>query len=61
LPTQTYLNGDESPTKENLLKSWLQTFVAGTFMVFALRQSRRHDHYRTAGHDVRRRHGLRLG
>ena len=40
LPTQPHLNGDESPTKEGLIKSWLWTFVAGTFTVFALRGSR---------------------
>jgi transposase len=40
LPTQTHLNGDESPTKEGPVKSWLWTFVAGTFTVFALRGSR---------------------
>ena len=40
LPMQTHLNGDESPTKEGLIKSWLWTFVARTFTVFALRGSR---------------------
>jgi transposase len=40
LPTQSHLNGDESPTKEGPVKSWLWTFVAGTFTVFALRGSR---------------------
>ena len=40
LPSQTQLNGDESPTKEGSIKSWLWTFVAGTFTVFALRGSR---------------------
>lgn len=40
LPTQPQLNGDESPTKEGPVKSWLWTFVAGTFTVFALRGSR---------------------
>ena len=40
LPTQPRLNGDESPTKEGPVKSWLWTFVAGTFTVFALRGSR---------------------
>lgn len=40
LPTQPHLNGDESPTKEGPVKSWLWTFVAKTFTVFALRGSR---------------------
>jgi transposase len=40
LPTQPHLNGDESPTKEGPIKSWLWTFVAATFTVFALRGSR---------------------
>ncbi len=40
LPTQPRLNGDESPTKEGPVKSWLWTFVASTFTVFALRGSR---------------------
>ena len=40
LPTQTQLNGDESPTKEGPVKSWLWTFVAPAFTVFALRGSR---------------------
>ena len=40
LPAQPHLNGDESPTKEGPVKSWLWTFVAGTFTVFALRGSR---------------------
>src|SRR5262249_20496680 len=40
LPTQPHLNGDESPTKEGPVKSWLWTFVAETFTVFALRGSR---------------------
>lgn len=40
LPAQPQLNGDESPTKEGLVKSWLWTFVAKTFTVFALRGSR---------------------
>ena len=40
LPAQPQLNGDESPTKEGSAKSWLWTFVAQTFTVFALRGSR---------------------
>jgi transposase len=40
LPYQPRLNGDESPTKEGPVKSWLWTFVASTFTVFALRGSR---------------------
>jgi len=40
LPTEPQLNGDESPTKEGPVKSWLWTFVARTFTVFALRGSR---------------------
>ena len=40
LPAQPRLNGDESPTKEGQVKSWLWTFVAQTFTVFALRGSR---------------------
>ena len=40
LPTQLQLNGDESPTKEGDIKSWLWTFVAPLFTVFALRGSR---------------------
>lgn len=40
LPSQPQLNGDESPTKEGPVKSWLWTFVAQTFTVFALRGSR---------------------
>lgn len=40
LPAEPQLNGDESPTKEGPVKSWLWTFVAGTFTVFALRGSR---------------------
>ena len=40
LPSQPRLNGDESPTKEGTNKSWLWTFVAATFTVFALRGSR---------------------
>lgn len=40
LPTQPVLGIDESPTKEARTKSWLWTFVAGTFTVFALRTTR---------------------
>lgn len=40
LPSQSHLHGDESPTKEGPVKSWLWTFVAGTFTVFAVRGSR---------------------
>lgn len=40
IPAQPQLNGDESPTKEGPVKSWLWTFVAATFTVFALRGSR---------------------
>jgi hypothetical protein len=37
LPTQSPLGIDESPTKEAKTKSWLWTFVAGLFTVFAPR------------------------
>ena len=40
LPTQEQLSIDESPTKQQLLKAWLWTFVAQTFTVFALRTTR---------------------
>lgn len=40
LPTERVLGIDESPTKEARLKSWLWTFVAGTYTVFALRGTR---------------------
>lgn len=40
LPKQSRLNGDESPTKEGPVKSWLWTFVAERFTVFAFRGSR---------------------
>lgn len=40
LPSQPHLSGDESPTKQIMLKSWLWTFVAKRFTVFALRNSR---------------------
>ena len=41
LPTQRQLNIDESPSKQGPLKTWLWTFVAKTFTVFALRGSRK--------------------
>lgn len=41
LPTQGQLNIDESPHKQGPLKTWLWTFVATTFTVFALRHSRK--------------------
>ncbi len=37
LPTEPVLGIDESPTKEARLKSWLWTFVASTYTVFAPR------------------------
>lgn len=40
LPTEAVLGIDESPTKEGRRKSWLWTFVAGTYTVFALRTTR---------------------
>lgn len=40
LPTQPHLNIDESPTKEASRKSWLWTFVAKPFTVFAVRATR---------------------
>ena len=40
LPTEPVLGIDESPTKEARLKSWLWTFVAGSYTVFALRTTR---------------------
>lgn len=40
LPTQPHLNIDESPTKEASRKSWLWTFVAKSFSVFAVRATR---------------------
>lgn len=40
LPTQPQLNGDESPTKEGAARSWLWTFVAKSFTVFAQRPTR---------------------
>jgi transposase len=43
LPAQTVLNIDESPTKEGPHKSWLWTFVAAGFTLFACRTSRAAD------------------
>lgn len=43
LPKQPVLCLDESPTKERAAKSWLWTFVAATFTVFACRLSRAAD------------------
>jgi transposase len=40
LPTEPVLGIDESPTKEASHKSWLWTFVASTYTVFALRTTR---------------------
>lgn len=40
LPSQSALNGDESPTKQANTKAWLWTFVAKRFTVFALCGSR---------------------
>lgn len=40
LPTEAVLGIDESPTKEARLKSWLWTFVASSYTVFALRTTR---------------------
>ena len=40
LPEQPHLNIDESPTKEASKKSWLWTFVAQPFTVFAVRATR---------------------
>ncbi len=40
LPTEPVLGIDESPTKQARLKSWLWTFVASTYTVFALRTTR---------------------
>jgi transposase len=40
LPTERVLGIDESPTKQARIKSWLWTFVAGTYTVFALRTTR---------------------
>ncbi len=40
LPTEAVLGIDESPTKQARFKSWLWTFVASTYTVFALRTTR---------------------
>jgi transposase len=40
LPAEPVLGIDESPTKEANRKSWLWTFVAGSYTVFALRTTR---------------------
>ena len=40
LPTQAVLGIDESPTKEAQAKSWLWTFVADTYTLFAVRTTR---------------------
>ena len=40
LPNEPVLGIDESPTKEARLRSWLWTFVAGSYTVFALRTTR---------------------
>ena len=40
LPTEDVLGIDESPTKEARVKSWLWTFVARSYTVFALRTTR---------------------
>jgi transposase len=40
LPAEPVLGIDESPTKEARLKSWLWTFVAASYTLFALRTTR---------------------
>lgn len=40
LPDQAVLHLDESPTEEGPAKSWIWTFVAGTFTLFTCRLSR---------------------
>ena len=40
LPSERVLGIDESPTKEARVKSWLWTFVAGTYTLFTLRNTR---------------------
>lgn len=40
LPSQPHVAGDETPTKQADQKSWLWTFVAQDFTVFALRPTR---------------------
>ena len=41
LPEQSALNIDETPFKRGTMKTWLWTFVAGTFTVFVLRPTRK--------------------
>jgi transposase len=43
LPQQPVVHPDESPSKEGTLKSWVWTFVARTFTVFACRTTRAAD------------------
>jgi len=43
LPEQERLNIDETPYKQGPLKTWLWTFVAQNFTVFALRRTRKAD------------------
>ena len=43
LPQQAVLSIDESPTKEGKTKSWIWTFVAASFTLFATRTSRAAD------------------
>lgn len=40
LPTESVLGIDESPTKQAQIKSWLWTFVADAYTLFALRTTR---------------------
>jgi transposase len=40
LPSQSCVGGDETPMKEGKAKTWLWTFVAPRFTVFAIRNSR---------------------
>lgn len=40
LPTEPVLGIDESPTKEARIKSWLWTFVASSYTLFAVRTTR---------------------
>lgn len=40
LPVAKVLGIDESPTKQDPVKSWLWSFVAGRYTVFALRTTR---------------------
>ena len=40
LPSQDYVNADETPTKEQNGKAWLWTFVARMFTVFTIRPTR---------------------